>query len=135
MINIIQEKLSVSNPFSLKFIHYNKFNSKSTIVLEDTMIETYRSASENKKANLTNNLETDNLINSNKGTIYNRIVVDTIDILTSQEYSSTPFYLLKSNSDDSTILIFPLKENNLKSKVEESNNLYNLIDEMQKVSF
>ena len=37
-------------------------------------------------------------------------------------------------SEDSTILIFPLKQNNLKEKIDESNNLYKFLDEIQKVS-
>jgi hypothetical protein len=128
MISIIQEKLSVSNPFSLKFINYNKFNSKISVVLEDNMIETYRMASESKiKANVLSNY-------SNQGTVYNRIVVDTVDILSTQEYDSTNFYLFKSATEDSTILIFPLKQNNLKEKIDESNNLYKFLDEIQKVS-
>lgn len=140
MISIIQEKLSVSNPFSLKFINYNKFSSKLSLILDDQTIETYRSfdsANKKVKANSEYDLKNSNLNNlnnlNNRGTVYNRVVVDTLDILSSQEYESTPFYLFKSGTEDSTTLIFPLKEKNLKEKIEESSNLYSFLDEIQKV--
>lgn len=43
--------------------------------------------------------------------IYNRLVVDTIDVLVNEEYEGCEFYLLKNNNEDSTILLFSFNSN------------------------
>lgn len=113
---IIKSNLQLSNPFSIKFSTYSKYSSKISLSKDFSSYTSRQS------------------YNKSKSILYNRIVIDKVDILTSSNYPDTKFYLLKTDFEDSTMLLFNLSDEKIKEKIEEKNNIYSICNEIQKVT-